>query len=55
MPESFRGYLVHGRKDDLVTRVPEIEDGYLKLPSGPGWRTELDEEAIRAHPPGRPH
>ena len=42
-------------KDDLVTRVPEIENGYLKLPSGPGWGTDLDEEAIRAHPPRRPH
>ena len=42
-------------KDDLVTRTPEIEDGCLKLPPGPGWGTELDEEAIRAHPPRRPH
>ena len=42
-------------KDDLVTHPPEIEDGYLKLPSEPGWGTELDEEAIRAHPPARPH
>ncbi len=38
-------------KDDMVTNVPEIENGQLKLPSGPGWSTELDEEAIRAHPP----
>ena len=42
-------------KDDLVTTVPVIEDGYLELPTGPGWGTELDEEAIRAHPPRRPH
>ena len=42
-------------KDDLVTEVPEIEDGRLTLPPGPGWGTELDEEAIRAHPPRRPH
>jgi L-alanine-DL-glutamate epimerase-like enolase superfamily enzyme len=41
-------------KDDLVTHVPEITDGYLLLPSGPGWGTELNEEAIRAHPPKRP-
>ena len=38
-------------KDDLVTTVPEIEDGRLVLPPGPGWGTELNEEAIRAHPP----
>ena len=38
-------------KDDIVTYVPEIEDGYLKLPKGPGWGTELNEDAIRAHPP----
>jgi len=31
--------------------VPEIEDGYLKLPKGPGWGTELNEDVIRAHPP----
>ncbi|MCY4222552.1 MAG: mandelate racemase/muconate lactonizing enzyme family protein [Thiotrichales bacterium] len=38
-------------KDDLVTVVPEIEDGRLLLPPGPGWGTDLNEEAIRAHPP----
>jgi len=40
-------------KDDLVTVVPDIEDGRLLLPSGPGWGTDLNEEAIRAHPPRR--
>ncbi|MDX1432341.1 MAG: mandelate racemase/muconate lactonizing enzyme family protein [Gammaproteobacteria bacterium] len=38
-------------KDDLVTRVPVIEDGHLVVPDGPGWGAELDEDAIRAHPP----
>ena len=38
-------------KDDIVTYVPEIEDGYLKLPKGPGWGTELNEDVIHAHPP----
>jgi len=38
-------------KDDLVTVTPRIEDGHLLLPDGPGWGTELDEDAIRAHPP----
>ena len=29
-------------KDDLVTVVPEIEDGHLVVPTGPGWGTELE-------------
>jgi L-alanine-DL-glutamate epimerase-like enolase superfamily enzyme len=41
-------------KDDLVTYVPAIENGELLLPPGPGWGTELNEEAIRAHPPKAP-
>ena len=36
-------------KDDLVTYVPEIEDGYLKLPSTPGWGAELNDEAVARH------
>ena len=38
-------------KDDLVTVPPVIMDGYLKLPTGPGWGADPDEEVIRAHPP----
>ena len=37
-------------QDDFVTRKPVIEDGYLRLPDGPGWGTEIDEAAVRAHP-----
>jgi galactonate dehydratase len=37
--------------DDLVTVRPRIEDGHLLLPDGPGWGTEVNEEAVRAHPP----
>jgi L-alanine-DL-glutamate epimerase-like enolase superfamily enzyme len=37
--------------DDLVTVRPEIKDGHLLLPRGPGWGTEINEEAVRAHPP----
>ena len=40
-------------KDDIVTNVPLIEDGRFHLPTGPGWGTDLDEDAIRAHPPTR--
>ncbi len=38
-------------QDDLVTVKPTIKDGYLDLPTGPGWGTEVNEEAVRAHPP----
>jgi L-alanine-DL-glutamate epimerase-like enolase superfamily enzyme len=37
--------------DDLVTHKPEIKDGHLILSARPGWGTEVDEEAVRAHPP----
>jgi L-alanine-DL-glutamate epimerase-like enolase superfamily enzyme len=40
-------------QDDLVTVKPDIRDGHLHLPTGPGWGTEIDEEAVRAHPPRR--
>lgn len=36
-------------KDDLVTNKPEIADGYMKIPTGPGWGTDLIEEAIKEH------
>lgn len=36
-------------KDDLVTVQPVIEDGYITVPTGPGWGTELNEEVALAH------
>ena len=38
-------------KDDLVTAPPLIEDGHLVLPTGPGWGADVNEDAVRAHPP----
>lgn len=38
-------------QDDLFTVRPQIKDGYLLLPAGPGWGTEVNEAAVRAHPP----
>jgi L-alanine-DL-glutamate epimerase-like enolase superfamily enzyme len=35
---------------DLVTVPLKVKDGHLPLPSGPGWGTEVNEEAVRAHP-----
>ena len=36
---------------ELFTHVPEIVDGHLVMPDRPGWGTEPNEEALRAHPP----
>jgi galactonate dehydratase len=38
-------------QDDFVTVKPVVKDGYLELPTGPGWGTEIDEAAVRAHQP----
>ena len=38
-------------QDELVTVKPRIDAGHLTLPTGPGWGTEVDEAAVRAHPP----
>jgi L-alanine-DL-glutamate epimerase-like enolase superfamily enzyme len=40
--------------DDLVTARPDIKDGHLMLPTRPGWGADVNEEAVRAHPPRRP-
>jgi L-alanine-DL-glutamate epimerase-like enolase superfamily enzyme len=41
-------------KDELMTVAPVIEDGHLLVPTGPGWGTEINEEAVRAHPAKAP-
>jgi L-alanine-DL-glutamate epimerase-like enolase superfamily enzyme len=40
--------------DELVTHPPVFQDGHLVLPDRPGWGTEPNEEALRAHPPKGP-
>jgi L-alanine-DL-glutamate epimerase-like enolase superfamily enzyme len=40
-------------QDELVTVVPAVRAGHLELPTGPGWGTEVNEAAVRAHPPRR--
>lgn len=37
-------------KNEIVTKIPEIKDGYMKIPAGPGWGIELNEEVIKQHP-----
>ncbi len=38
-------------KDDLVTEPPKIENGHLILPKTPGWGADVNEAAVRKHPP----
>jgi len=38
-------------KDDLVTHPPKIENGELIVPTRPGWGADVNEEAVKAHPP----
>jgi len=36
-------------KDDIVTVVPEVNNGDLKVPTEPGWGTDLNEREIAKH------
>ena len=36
---------------DLVTHPPHVEAGELILSDRPGWGSDVNEEAVRAHPP----
>ena len=38
-------------KDDIITWKPEIKNGCVQIPPGPGWGATLNEEVIAAHPP----
>jgi L-alanine-DL-glutamate epimerase-like enolase superfamily enzyme len=40
--------------DEVFTTAPQFENGHLVVPGTPGWGTEPNEEAIRAHPPKAP-
>jgi L-alanine-DL-glutamate epimerase-like enolase superfamily enzyme len=39
--------------DELYTVKPVIKDGFLYLPTTPGWGTEVNEAGVKAHPPRR--
>jgi galactonate dehydratase len=41
-------------REELVTRLPEIQGGYMKVPAGPGWGTELREDVARKNPWRKP-
>jgi L-alanine-DL-glutamate epimerase-like enolase superfamily enzyme len=40
-------------RDELFLNPPVIENGELLLPKAPGWGIEVNEAAVRAHPPRR--
>jgi galactonate dehydratase len=37
-------------KDDIVTEPLDIKDGYLRMPTRPGWGADLNEREIAKHP-----
>lgn len=37
--------------DRLITTPLQMSDGFMSIPTGPGWGVELDLEVCRAHPP----
>ena len=37
-------------REELTTAVPEIRDGFLTIPSGPGWGADIDEDVLSEHP-----
>ena len=39
-------------REEVTTAVPELADGKLTIPSGPGWGADVNEEVVRAHPWG---
>ena len=39
-------------RDELVTAVPDIDAGELRIPSGPGWGIEVVEDVLHAPPLG---
>ena len=36
--------------EEVFTAMPQFDNGHLLVPTTPGWGTEPNEEAIRAHP-----
>jgi galactonate dehydratase len=37
-------------RDELATAVPEIANGEIAVPPGPGWGVEVREDVLREHP-----
>jgi galactonate dehydratase len=37
-------------REELTTAVPELADGEIRVPYGPGWGADVNEAVLRAHP-----
>jgi L-alanine-DL-glutamate epimerase-like enolase superfamily enzyme len=37
-------------RDELVTSLPEISSGELRIPTAPGWGVEVNEDVLAEHP-----
>jgi len=37
-------------REELVTALPEISGGEIRVPTGPGWGVEVRSDVLRAHP-----
>ena len=37
-------------KDDLITAPLDIREGYLTIPTAPGWGAEVNQAVLREHP-----
>jgi L-alanine-DL-glutamate epimerase-like enolase superfamily enzyme len=37
-------------RETLTTAVPQIQDGVLTIPAGPGWGVDVNEDELREHP-----
>ncbi|GIU93806.1 MAG: enolase [Gaiellaceae bacterium] len=37
-------------RDELVTVLPEISDGEIRVPAGPGWGVDVREDVLAEHP-----
>jgi L-alanine-DL-glutamate epimerase-like enolase superfamily enzyme len=37
-------------RETLTTAAPQIENGVLTIPSGPGWGVDVNEDVLREHP-----
>ena len=37
-------------REELTTAVPQIADGTLTIPAGPGWGADVNEDVLREHP-----
>jgi L-alanine-DL-glutamate epimerase-like enolase superfamily enzyme len=37
-------------REDVTTAVPELSGGSIRVPAGPGWGADVNEDALLAHP-----